>query len=267
MTLMTGDVSNAWRDMMTRTLVSIFLIFFAGYGCIAQNDNISLQGKSVMYRMGGKIFYGRPLKNIAMEQQEIHATDSAAIMKVNKKDAFGNIMEKSLNPISDTNLALIEAHEADMKVRKKDVFGENQKDLQPIPVQKMTIIETKENAQMKVRAADAFGNISYENLSPITQRKVLLLDENEAVMRVTTTDAFGNFEFENLNPDGNYKIKLQMEENPDLAGDDLIYIANNKGEVLQTLQVGANKDFVFSTLSRDSINIKLMEAIEVEMEK
>lgn len=254
--------------MKIKKLACLFIIILAGFILKAQNDNISLHGKSVMYRMGGKIFYGRPLKNIPVEQQEINVADSASLMRISKKDAFGNLTEKRLDPISDTSLALIDANETEMKVRKTDVFGNmEQKDLHPIPAQKMTIIETNETARMKVRAADAFGNIAYENLTPITQRKVLLMDENEAVMRVTTTDAFGNFEFENLNPERNYKVKLQMEENPDLPDENLIYIANNKGEVLQTFKVGGNNDFTFSTLAQDSIKIKLMEAVEVEMEK
>lgn len=256
--------------MKTKNLVFVFLIILSSYAVKAQNnDNISLQGKSVMYRMGGKIFYGRPLKNIPVEQKNVNSADSASMMRINKKDAFGNKTENSLNPITDTGIALINANEAEMKVRKTDIFGNaEQRNLEPLSTQKMDIIETNnEYARMKVRATDAFGNVAYENLNPITQQKVLLLDENETVMRVTTTDAFGNFEFENLNPERNYKIKLQMEENPGLPDEDLIYIANNKGEVFRTFKVDGNKDFVFSTLSLDSIKIKLMEAVEVEMEK
>lgn len=218
--------------------------------------------------MGGKIFYGRPLKNISVKPQDINSADSAAMMRFNKKDVFGNIAENNLDLITDTGLELINANEAEMKVRKTDIFGNvEQRNLAPVSPQKMNIIKADEHARMKVRATDAFGNIAYENLSPITRQKVLLLDENETVMRVTTTDAFGNFEFENLNPENNYKIKLQMEENPGLPEEDLIYVANNKGEVLQTFEVGGNKDFIFSTLSQDSIKINLMEAVEVEMEK
>lgn len=245
-----------------------FLFLFNSILIIAQNDNISLQGKSVMYRMGGKIFYGRPLKNLSVEQQGISISDSSAMMKVNKKDAFGNKNEKNLTQISDTDVALMDASETGMKVRKTDVFGNvEQKNLSPSPGQKMTLVETSETTQMKVRSADAFGNIAYENLNPITQQKVLLLDENETIMRVTATDAFGNFSFENLNPAVNYKIKLQMEENPDLPEEDLIYISNNTGEIFQTFKIAGNKDFTFSTLSGDSTKMKLMEEVEVGMEK
>lgn len=231
-----------------------------------QNDNISLQGKSVMYRMGGRIFYGRPLKNLPIEHQEISIGDSTAMMKVNKKDAFGHLNEKNLQYISDPDLEMIEAREEKMKVRKTDVFGEDQASLHPLSIQKMTIVETKEEAKMHVRAADAFGNIVYENLNPFVQQKVLLLDEKDAIMRVTTTDAFGNFTFENLNPEINYKVKFQLEDNPNLPSDDLIYIANNKGEVFQTFLVGGNKDFTFLTLTGDSARMRLLEAEEVEME-
>lgn len=234
---------------------------------MAQNDKINLHRKSVMYRMGGKVFYGRAIKNITVQQQEVTANDSLAVMKVNKKDAFGNISEKNLASITDT-VDRMEAHEEEMKVRKTDIFGSlDQKNLDPLKAPKLTIVETSEEAKMKVRAADAFGNVAYENLEPITQQKVILLDENEAVMRVTTTDAFGNFMFENLNPEGNYKIRLQLEENPGIATDNLIYVANNQGEVLQTFDVNDNKDFDFSTLAIDSVKIKLLEPEEVQMEK
>lgn len=260
--------------MKNKTILLRYLFFLtlgAGLndgGFCQENGNISLDGKSVMYRMGGRIFYGRQIKNLPIVQQEVAVTDSSAIMKVKKTDVFGSKTEINLNPITDSSLTLINAGETGMKVRTADVFGEiQQRNLDPIPEQKMTLVETSETAGMKVRASDAFGNITYENLNPITQKTVLLLDEKETVMRVTTTDAFGNFAFENLNPDGNYKIKLQMETDPNLPKDDMIYIANNSGEVFQTFKIDGGKDFVFSTLSAEYAKMNLMEAVEVGMEK
>ncbi len=215
-------------------LIAFLIAFFNVESYCQNNDNISLQGKSVMYRMGGKIFYGRALKNIPIEQQDINPSDSVAVMTVKKKDAFGKTGEKNLSPIVN---------------------------------EQISIVETKEDAGMKVRATDIFGNSSYENLHPLHQQKVILLDEHETEMRITTTDAFGNFAFENLNPEGNYKIKLQMADNPGLPSEDLIYLANSKGEVFQTLKIVLNKDFIFPTLSADITGMKLMEAVEVGMEK
>ncbi len=258
---MIGKITKL-QDCKIGKLISIFFLVIATYSFSQNNDNISLQGKSVMYNLGGKLFYGRALNKQVVSEKTIETNDSSAAMKVRSQDAFGN--KEKMNAMT-TDLYIIQENEEEMKVRTKDVFGEKE-NLKPITEPNLSTIETKE-AKMKIRSKDAFGNYVYENINPLAEQKVVLMDENETVMRITVTDAFGNFSFANLNPEGNYRVQLQMESNPNLPKDDLIYFANNNNEVLEAFKINEKGKFGYSLLSGELTKMKLMEAVEVKMEK
>ena len=217
-----------------------YLLFFAIFSFFPDVLSQTLQPLEhkdktpAMYKLGGRLFYGRAIKAQAMEQKIITVQDTDATMRFVAKDAFGSYTYQNLKPT------------------------ENNK------TEAMTQVQQIPN--MLVSAKDVLGNHVYENISPIHQHKVILKDEKETVMMVTKTDVFGNFSFENIPSDKNYKIEVALMTDPSIPENEMIYLANTQGDVLKTYSVKDNKDFSYTVLSQDVIKMRLLEEKDVKIQ-
>lgn len=215
----------------------VFLAVFYVTGSVMSQNLPPLQHKDntpAMYKLGGRLFYGRALKVQAMEQKIISAQDTDASMRVVAKDAFGSYKYQNLKPAEN--------------IRTEVIAQERQ-----VP-------------KMLVSAKDVMGNHVYENISPVHEHKVILKDEKETVMMVTKTDVFGNFSFENIPSDKNYKIEVALITDPGLPENEVVYLTNTKGEVLKTYSVKDNKDFSYTVLSQEVIKMRLLEEKDVKIQ-
>lgn len=211
-------------------LLAFYSIFFLAMPLhlFSQDSKLLSKKSAAMYKMKGKVFYGRPLKNIPIQQQQ-NDSGFSEIMRIKKQDIFRNVEEHPLGTITDAGLSVMESQDASMRVKTTDVLG------------------------------------LMENLNPISKQKILLLDENESLMKISSTDVFGNFAFENLNPDKSYKIRLMVEGELTLPENNMIYIANDQDEILRSIKVEKGKSFYFQTLAPVPVEIKLLEPQEAEI--
>lgn len=96
------------------------------------------------------------------------------------------------------------------------------------------------------------GVFLYSELDPAKNALIKLLDEDGNLLMETTTDEEGKFEFNDLMSDDNY-VFLIDEEDPKLNTDSKIYLTNDQGEKVVTLNQLTSGEFKFRMLDPEEI--------------
>ena len=94
---------------------------------------------------------------------------------------------------------------------------------------------------------------------PLPNTKVSLLDDKGNVIKTTVTDDFGNFRFTQLNPEKNYIVSV--DEADVSGGIKRVYIANEKGEIVQKLAFDKGK-FKYEVLAAEVNTLRIMDEEE-----
>lgn len=90
--------------------------------------------------------------------------------------------------------------------------------------------------------------------------KVSLLDDKGNVIKTTVTDDFGNFRFTQLNPEKNYIVSV--DEADVSGGIKKVYIANEKGEIVQKLAFDKGK-FKYEVLAAEVNTLRIMDEEDI----
>ncbi len=104
------------------------------------------------------------------------------------------------------------------------------------------------------------GQFNYRNLSgKASGMRVMLYDDNGELLMETTTNDQGEFIFKNLDQNGQYRIRVEGEEDMELV------IFNQNGENVATLLKDANGEFLYKLLDQRKVGtLALIDPEDIE---
>ncbi len=108
-----------------------------------------------------------------------------------------------------------------------------------------------------ILAVDVIGKLFMNNISTPKGFKIILTDSDGDVLANSQATAGGEFLFEHVRPDTEYRIRSEVKNA--LSS---IYILDGQGNILQTIEPGADGDFVFVRLSENDQVVTITNEIQ-----